>query len=496
MLWTLLLSADVGANARAEPVYTDFMGKRLAIITGSVFDEMADKTFNASQTLYFNNIIDKLVAVEQGKADAALLDDVITLVSLSGGKFSSLTSIVVPLEELDFIYAPFSIKQGVIDKYNEFLRTIRANGVYDDMVQRWLKTDFDENRRQPDIPLVNKNGVLKVAIIPTYPPFIFLGEGREWAGFDIEQFRRFAQFLEMEIEFVAMDFPALLPYVASGKCDIAKSIYVTEERKKSMLFGDPVYIGKTVVIYKKDKEGGETAVTGDINKKWKAFAAWIKTGVERNLITDNRWRMITDGLGITMLIAVASQFFGTIFGAFLCFLLTRRNRFVKRLAGFYCGIIRGTPMVVLLMIAYYIIFGSADISNILVAIAAFAFAVGVDIAQGLKGAIDTVDNVEIEAARSLGFSSVRAFTTVTLPQAVRRALPGYTNGFVELVKATAIVGFIAIQDLTRAGDIIRSRTYDAYFPLLFVALVYLIVTTLCVVIFKMLVKKVNGEVAQ
>jgi len=79
---------------------------------------------------------------------------------------------------------------------------------------------------------------------------------------------------------------------------------------------------------------------------------------------------------------------------------------------------------------------------------------------------------------------------------VRRALPGYTNGFVELVKATAIVGYIAIQDLTRAGDIIRSRTYDAYFPLLFVGMIYLIVTTICVQLFKVIVKRINRDDAR
>ncbi len=97
---------------------------------------------------------------------------------------------------------------------------------------------------------------------------------------------------------------------------------------------------------------------------------------------------------------------------------------------------------------------------------------------------------------SIGFSAAGAFFTVTLPQAVRRVLPAYMNGFVELVKATAIVGYIAIQDLTRAGDIIRSRTYDAYFPLLFVAVIYLIVTTICVQVLGRVIKKINGgEVA-
>jgi polar amino acid transport system substrate-binding protein len=222
-----------------------------------------------------------------------------------------------------------------------------------------------------------------------------------------------------------------------------------------------------------------------------SFSDWVKTGVERNLITENRWKLILNGLGVTMLISVAAQIFGTLWGSFVCFVLLRKNKLAKRLANLYCSLIYGTPAAVLLMIAYYIIFSSVDISNILVAVAAFTMTTGASVAQNLKGAIGAVDPVEIEAAQSIGFSPAGTFIAVTMPQAVRRALPAYMNGFVELVKATAIVGFIAIQDLTRAGDIIRSRTYDAYFPLLLVALIYLVVTTVCVMLFKLIIKKIN-----
>jgi polar amino acid transport system substrate-binding protein len=292
-----------------------------------------------------------------------------------------------------------------------------------------------------------------------------------------------------------MAFSGLLPFVISGKADLAISdISITEERKKSVLFTDSYFIDVPAVIYRKsDFKTNEIETKSQTPKKENAIIAWIKTGIERNLLIDNRWKMITNGLGVTMLISIAAQFFGTIIGGFICYLLLRKNKLVKWFANRYCGIINGTPIVVLLMITYYIVFGSVDISNVLVAIVAFSIVMGAGVAQTLKGSIETVDVVEIEAARSIGFSAFKAFTTVTLPQAIRRALPAYTSGFVELVKSTAIVGYIAIQDLTRAGDIIRSRTYDAYFPLLLVALIYLIVTALCVWIFKYLIKKVNGE---
>ena len=463
----------------AASYYTDFTGKRFAVMVGSVFDKIADRVFNTSEKLYFNNVIDGLQAVKQGKADAMMLDNLVAMVNLSDDNFKELAVAEVPFEELNFEYAVFSSKQEVIDQYNLFLREIKENGSYDEMVQRWF-TDFDIAKNMPEFELTGHNGTLNVAINAAYPPFMYLGENGTWAGFDIEQFYRFAQYLDMDISFVEMDFGALLPYTISGRSDITSSIYVTEERKQSVIFGDVSYVSRTVLVYK-DNIGQSKAGGG--------FIEWLQTGIQRNLITDNRWKLITDGLGVTMQIAFFAMLFGTIFGGFICWVLTRKNRFIAWLGRFYCGLIHGTPIVVLLMITYYIIFGGTRISNVVIAIAAFTMVMGANIAQTLKGAIDTVDPVEIEAARSIGFPAFKAFRTVTLPQAVRRALPGYTNGFVELVKATAIVGYVAIQDMMRAADIIRSRTFDAFFPLLFVALIYLLITTACVQLFKFIVRK-------
>jgi polar amino acid transport system substrate-binding protein len=308
-------------------------------------------------------------------------------------------------------------------------------------------------------------------------------------GYSVELALRFAEHEVMNIEFAEMEFGAMIPYVVSGKADFAiADISVTEERKKSVLFTDSIYDDQGgIIALKPIAADSESVITENAG-----FIAWLKSGIERNLITDARWKMIVNGLGVTMSIAFFAQLFGTAFGCFVCWLLTRKNKFIKLIGNLYCGLIHGTPIVVLLMITYYIIFGSTDISNVIVAIAAFTIITGANVAGVLQSAIETVDTVEIEAARSIGFSAFKAVMLVTFPQAIRRALPAYTKGFVELVKATAIVGYIAIQDLTRAGDIIRSRTYDAYFPLLFVALIYLIVTSMCVQVFKMIVSKING----
>ena len=471
--------------------YTDFIGKTFAVKNGSVYDYISREIMMASDVMLFEDYPSIYESVLRGRADAGMRGYYAARVSLFDTDYSDLDVIPLPEELHNNPIGAISIDQGMIDAFDEFLPTIKADGTYDDMVLRWFDTfDPNEDNRIPDIELTGANGTLTVATSSDYMPFSYLGDNGKNLGFDIELTTRFAGYLGKDIVIVDMPFSGLLPYVISGKADIGVSdITITEERMKSVLFTDPYFIDKSSIIFKK---GFDANTTGGSGSGGTSFTDWLKTGIERNLIVDNRWKMIVNGLGVTMLISILSQIFGTILGCFICFLLLRKNRIADIVGKVYCGIINGTPVVVLLLITYYIIFGNTNINNILVAVAAFTLVTGAGVGQILKGAIDTVDPVEIEAARSIGFSSNKAFLVVTLPQAVRRALPGYMNGFVELVKATAIVGFIAIQDLTRAGDIIRSRTYDAFFPLIFVAVIYLIVTLTCVWIFKRVIKKVSG----
>jgi len=358
------------------------------------------------------------------------------------------------------------------------------------MQERWLNNVPDLDSPMPDIPLSGANGTLRVATSAGSMPFAYMGANNELKGYSIEMIRRFAAFEGIDIVFSEMDFGGMLPYIISGRADIAiADISITEERKLSVSFTDPIYYDQGGIIAL--KHSGAVAITsGD------GLIEWLRTGIERNLITENRWKMIVDGLGITLLIALLAQIFGTAFGGFICYILTRKNKIVRSIGDFYCGLVFGIPMVTILFITYYVIFGNTTVSSITIAVIAFALVEGASIAQNLKGAINTIDPVEIEAARSIGFSAFKAFLTVTFPQAVRRALPAYTVGFIGLVKYTAIVGFIAIQDLNRAADIIRSRTFDAYFPLLFTALIYLIVTTILVQLFKFGVNKINGGETQ
>jgi polar amino acid transport system substrate-binding protein len=474
--------ASAPPNGSSDRDYSEFFGKTTAIMTGSVYDATAKNIFGAKEVLYFANQTDAFNAVKEGKAEIALYDYYETLLAFMDGDYDNLDVIQIPFEVEHYDKAVFSDDPALIDKYNAFLEGIKDDGTLDEMSAGWLYAD--SSREMPDIETGGGNGVLTVATSGTRVPYSYMGSDGELAGFEIENAKRFAAYLGMDVRFDTMDFAALIPYVVSGKAQLcANWISVTPERAEKVVFSNPYFTTASCVVTKKTSAQSESAVANE------GFIGWLKNGVQNNLVQESRWKLIADGLRVTLLISAAALAAGTALGCLLCFLLTRKTKWAKLPASVYNTVIHGLPMVVLLLVFYYIVFGKSGISPILVAIAAFALVEGANVGGSLKGAIDTVDTVQVEAARSIGFTAFGAFRRVTLPQAVKVALPGYLNGFVELVKGTAIVGYIAIQDLSRAGDIIRSRTYDAYFPILFVALVYFVITSMMVWGFKLIIGK-------
>jgi polar amino acid transport system substrate-binding protein len=469
----------------------DIKGGTFAVRLGSVYDALVTESFEPSEVEMFLDPAAAFEAISQGKVQYAVYDTVISEQVLKG--FPDLSYFTVPDEyfKVSDGYAANMSKGELLKEFNSYFAEIQANGIYDEMHERWLSDAFDPATTV--MPFINTDDntgeVLRVAADATSQPFSYVIGNNVPTGFDIEFMTRFAESTNRKLEVTNMSFDALLPYLQSGKADLAVgSITITEERKELVLFTEPIYFERSNVVYK--IAGSKNAYPEN------TFITYIKSAVQRNLIEDNRYKLIISGLEVTMIITVSSMFFGTVLGGFVAFFLTRKNRAAKRIAKLLSGLVNGLPTVTLLMVAYYIIFGSSQISNVIIASATFSIIMAVRIGEVLAGAIDTIDKTEIEAARASGFTATGAFITVTLPQAVRRALSPYLTNFVNLMKETAIVGYVAIQDLMRASDIIRSRTYDAYFPLLFAALIYLIVTTIFILIFKAVIKKVNKNVSE
>lgn len=197
-----------------------------------------------------------------------------------------------------------------------------------------------------------------------------------------------------------------------------------------------------------------------------------------NFIEDNRWKYIVDGLKITLIVTIFAVLIGVLLGFLIAIVRTTHDKTGKLkilnvICRVYLTVIRGTPVVVQLMIIYFIIFGSVDISKVLVAIIAFGINSGAYVAEIFRSGIMSIDNGQFEAGRSLGFNYAQTMMYIIMPQAFKNVLPTLCNEFISLLKETSVSGYIALQDLTKGGDIIRSRTYDAFMPLIAVALIYL-----------------------
>ena len=210
------------------------------------------------------------------------------------------------------------------------------------------------------------------------------------------------------------------------------------------------------------------------------FLLRMRTNFINNFITDSRWRWLVNGFGQTLLITVFAVVIGVFIGLSLAMIKVleyngRKVFFLTRFANLYLTVIRGTPVVVQLLIIYYVIFGSVNISKVMVASLAFGINSGAYVAEIIRAGILAVDRGQMEAGRSLGLNYGITMRKIILPQAIKNILPALFNELIILLKETAVAGYIAVADLARAGDMIRARTFDAFMPLLAVAIIYLTV---------------------
>ena len=198
-----------------------------------------------------------------------------------------------------------------------------------------------------------------------------------------------------------------------------------------------------------------------------------------NFIKDDRWLYMWNGLKVTLTVTLFATLMGILVGFLVAIIRsthdrTGKFRILNVICQVYLTVIRGTPVVVQLMIIYYVIFGSWDINKVIVAILAFGINSGAYVAEICRAGIMSIDIGQLEAGRSIGFSYAQTMWYIILPQAFKNVLPALGNEFIVLLKETSVSGYIALQDLTKGGDIIRSRTYDAFFPLIGVAVIYLV----------------------
>lgn len=381
----------------------------------------------------------------------------------------------------------------LLDKVNAILDKYMSDGTMDAIFANWMSDDgSDAPYDQSGIPAIGEDApVLNVGIAANREPMCFIKDNG-YAGVDCELIERIAYELGMRVEYQDMTFSSLIPSLESDRVDIIISnVTVTEERSQVVDFTHVYFQNPQVLLMRKADAAADTT---EITKSgWDAFWSGLKDSFTRTFITENRWKLVLNGLGVTVLISLCSFVIGSLWGGVICTLLRSRRKIASVPARVYVRLLQGTPIVVLLMILYYIVFKDFDINAVIVAIIGFALNLGAYTSQIFKTAIESVDKGQIEAASAMGFNKFQVFIKIIFPQAARNALPVYKGEFISLVKSTSIVGYIAIQDLTKVSDIIRSRTYEAFFPLIATALIYFVVTYIFIVLLNVVEKKIDPK---
>lgn len=221
------------------------------------------------------------------------------------------------------------------------------------------------------------------------------------------------------------------------------------------------------------------------------FLNSISNSFYRTVIEEQRYKLLLEGFLSTTIISIMSIIFGTLLGLIIYYIRKSRFRVIKKISKFFVNIIQGVPITVLLLTFYYVIFGKVNIDPLLVAIITFSLYFSAYISEIVRGAMNSINISQINSAYALGFNKLQTLKYIILPQALTYIIPVYKNEIVSLIKLTSIAGYISIMDLTKASDIIRNRTYEAFFPLIITAIVYFILCYLISKILDFAYKRIN-----
>ena len=456
-------------QAKTQLTLADFDTATIGILSGSSFDPLTKERFPNAERQYYSLVPDMILAVEQGKIDGYLSETTYLTAAIWEGAEIEAVGEVIDRTNAGYIFRK-NENTVVREQLDTFIRNAKETGFLAELQDKWIGKAEPEEVFHND-SLTGENGTLKVAVSPDLKPLCYVKDG-EIVGYEIEVLQHFAKEYGYKLEFATMTFDGILPGVVSGKYDIgAGGMTITAERAKSVDFSESYLTVDVVMVVKAGPE--VTAQAGFLDE--------MKEDFEKTFIRESRWKMIAEGIGITMLISICSAIAGTLLG-FGLYMMSRAEAkpvqmVAKAVAKVYSRIVAGTPVVVILMILFYVVFGNfRDISGILVAIIGFTLTFGAFVYDHMTVSVGSIDRGQTEAAYALGYTRNQTFFRIIFPQAMTIFMPSYCGQAVELIKATAVVGYIAVNDLTKMGDIIRSNTYEAFFPLIATAVIYFILT--------------------
>lgn len=446
----------------------DLSGSRIGVqlgTTGDIYASDYEKDGLGTTVERYNKGVDAVQALKIGKLDCVIIDEQPAKVFVEKNK--NLRLLDEEFANEDYAICIDKSNTELKEKINGALATLKENGTLADIIENYTGSDEVKGTKPYQKKEVERsNGTLLVATNAAFPPYESYVDG-VMTGLDIDVMQAVCDELGMELKMEDMEFDSIILAVTSGKADVGCSgMTVTEERLKNIDFTDSYTNAKQMVI---------VADNAGADEKNSSFVEKLKD----NFVTQSRYQYILKGLRNTLIITVFSVMIGIVLGFLIALVRTSHDRnggfiVLNAICKVYLAVVRGTPALVQLLIIFYVILASVN-NKILVAVIAFGLNSAAYVAEVVRSGIMAVDYGQFEAGRSLGLTYKQTMVSIILPQALKNSLPALCNEFISLLKETSISGYIGLVDLTKAGDIIRSNTYEAYIPLLTIAAIYFII---------------------
>ena len=453
----------------------DLSGHRVATVTGSYY-AMKLSERDDIELMLFTFEADALQALLSGKADVMVQDEV-----LLNREMREEYGIKVAFKGEDGFPTALMFRKDAADlvgTMNTVQERMIREGKMDSLKNYWLGEKYLDRKDYTHIPPEKEGKPLRVACISGMAPLMFTVDD-EWYGMETDLTRELARELHRKIEFKRYDASSGMMALKTGMAEVLIGcIFVTPERQEEYLFSNPYH------------NYGAAYYVKDYGAKVSRNTIW--SSLEKNLIKENRWKYITSGLWETIKITILAILLGSVLGAGLYSMTKSRRKWLRSAAAVYNWFIAGIPMLVLLLILFYVVFAKSGLNSTAVAVIAFALNFASGAANVYGTSLSAIPHGQTEAGLALGFTRLQTFINIVLPQAVKRGLPLFKGQCISLLKGTSIVGYIAIQDLTRAGDIIRSRTFDAFVPLLVVTVIYFLLAWLLGLLIKLATPKTHA----
>lgn len=462
---------------------------RIILNVGSAAADDAYKRFPEAQKVYTHDIDSGYKEVLERKSDAYVYGKLYMEYAIQAKKYQDLTIMNEVLNKTDVVVGVAPKRSDILPKINSFIRKIKLDGTLEDMYNRWI---IDGKEEMPDIPVPKSPDIkLRIGTSGAVQPMNYINTNNQLTGFDIEFIKRLANYLNAEITIRELNFDMLIASLETCDLDaVVSDLNATADRQIGILMSEPYMISESAVLVRKDSLSNYSVSDNSKPIANDGFFGGIAKSINRTFVIEDRWKTILNGLSVTLIISLSSLLLGTMLGFVGSFALMSKKTKVRQVASAVSTFLEGMPIILTLLILYYSVFKGADISPVIIAIIGFSIDFANIVAQIIKTGVLGVSRGEIEAAKSMGYDRKQTFLKIIFPQAVGQMHGQYQSCIVGLVKGTAVAGYITVVDLTKAIDIIRSSTYEAFFPLITTAILYFAIAHFLVEISALFISKI------